>query len=163
MKDDRKRRLEAKIAFMFCLYFWVQQPFNGCGNSSWIQMKWSRLPDKVLKYTSRLRWLISPKSVFLYCWFRRCRLISSRHCVRLLNLISHVFATSDRMKESPSVWEVPLKRSWISLLRKDGSCFWACVIPNVSQELLGISALLKLIFFFFFPIATNLFMAIYVF
>ena len=44
-KELYERRREEKIGgqyitFIFCLYFWVQQPFRGWGNSSWIQMKW---------------------------------------------------------------------------------------------------------------------------
>ena len=53
MKRDRKRRLEANVSFRFCLYFWVQHPFSTRRNSSWIQMKWLRLPVKVLKCVSR--------------------------------------------------------------------------------------------------------------
>ena len=46
----KERRKEIKIPFRFQLYFWVQQPFCGWRNSSWIQWKWLCLPDKVLKY-----------------------------------------------------------------------------------------------------------------
>ena len=70
-------------------------------NSSWNRWKWLRLLDKVLNYTSRFRWLISPKSVYLYCWLRQCQFASCRHSVRLLNLISHVFDSSGRVKEDP--------------------------------------------------------------
>ena len=52
-------------------------------NLSWNQY----LSDKVLKHTNRFRGLISPKSVSLGGWFRWCRLASSRHGVRLLNII----------------------------------------------------------------------------
>ena len=47
MKEDSKR-LETKISFIFFLYFWVQQPFSGWENSSWIQMKWLNLLVKFL-------------------------------------------------------------------------------------------------------------------
>ena len=69
-------------------------------NPSWNQWKWSRLPDKVLKCISRFQW-ISPKSMCLCCWFQRCWVASSRHSVRLLNLIIHLFATSGRVRECP--------------------------------------------------------------
>ena len=58
-------------------------------------------PRQGVKYTSRFRWLICPKSVLLCCWFRRCRLASSRYGIRLLYLISYVFAVSGRVKVSP--------------------------------------------------------------
>ena len=48
----KKRRKEAKIPFIFWLYFCVQQLFYGWGNYFWIQMKWLCLPDKVLKCVS---------------------------------------------------------------------------------------------------------------
>ena len=52
-----------------------------------------------MEYINRFRWLICPKSVFLYCWFWSCRLDSSRHEIRLLILISYVFTPSGHVIE----------------------------------------------------------------
>ena len=52
-KEDKKRSYEAKISFIFWLYFWVPQPFSRWGNYSWTQMKRLRHPVKVLKCISR--------------------------------------------------------------------------------------------------------------
>ena len=67
--------------------------------SSWTIREQSHLPNKALKFTRHFRWLIRPKSVFLYCWFRWCRIVSSRRGVRPLNLINYVSAASGCMKE----------------------------------------------------------------
>ena len=48
------------------------------------------------------------------------RLASSRHGVRLLNLISNVFAASGRVKERSFSASVKAEQDLISLLRKDG-------------------------------------------
>ena len=110
----------------------------------------------VLKYTCRLRLLISPKSMYLYCCFRQCRLASSGHGIRLLNLISYVceHIAGGRMKEDP----LCCGRGWsgrISLFRGVGSFFCACITPTSFQGLLRIPVLfliyfiLRILFLFF--------------
>ena len=60
----RKEERRPKYLLYFWLYFRVQQSFCGWGYHSWIQIKWLRHPDKVLKCVSRLRQLISSNSVW---------------------------------------------------------------------------------------------------
>ena len=49
-KEEKEGGEERRYFFFsFNLYFWFKQPFCGCGNSTWMQMKWLCLQDKVLK------------------------------------------------------------------------------------------------------------------
>ena len=67
-KELRKEgRKETKIPFKFQLYFWVSYGYS----VAWrclpgLFREQLRLPNKVLKCTSRFRWLIRPYSVWLY-------------------------------------------------------------------------------------------------
>ena len=98
----------------FNLISWFNNHSVGEENSSWIQIKWLRLLDKVLKYTSHLCWLISPKSGFYIVYF------GCRHGFRQLNLINHVFAAIGCFRGVLSIWGVPMKWEWIPLLCREG-------------------------------------------
>ena len=78
--------------------------------------------------TWNIRWLIHPKLGFLYCWFRRYWLASSRFGIRLRNLISHVFAASDCMKERPfsAIVEAEV---WSNFLFAQDSSFSGHALP----------------------------------
>ena len=133
----------------FNFIFWFNNHSLSEKNYSWNQWKWPRLPDKVLEYTCRLRWLISPTSMFSCCWFRRCRLASNRHGVRLPNLISHMFTASGRVKEHPFCLKGTAEA------RSNFACARTVLFPdmhrfNFLSGPLGISALLELILFIFF-------------
>ena len=105
----------------------------------------SFLSNKALKCTSLFRWLMRPKSIYLYCWFRRCRLARSRHGVRLLNIINHLFAARSQVKSIRSELRWRLKWDRTSPLRRDGSFFRTYITPTTYQALLGTSVLLKII------------------
>ena len=49
-KITERRKEGNEDTFQLKLYFWILGPFNGRGNSSWNQWKWSRLQDQLLKY-----------------------------------------------------------------------------------------------------------------
>ena len=128
---QRKKRKEMKIEDIFWISTWFLNFHTATlsrGMSSWTIWVQSFLPEKALKCTCHFQWLILPKSMFLYSWFRQCRLASYRYSVRLLNLISHVFAGSGHVKEVPFL-------GWVTL-------------PTSCLGLLGISALLELILFY---------------
>ena len=50
---SQEEKIEGQYIFYILPFFWVQQPFNGWGNSSWLRMKWLRLQGKLLKCVSR--------------------------------------------------------------------------------------------------------------
>ena len=123
--------------FKFKPYFWVQQLFCGWGDSSWIQMK-------ELKYTSRLKWLIIPNLVwscplvFFLMLTSACQLASSKQ-----NPQAKPYVLANRRTTwLPTEWKnvlsvslVPLKWCRISLFRKDGYFFSACVVSGASGNL----------------------------
>ena len=118
-------------------------------NSSWNLWKWLRPPDKGLKYTSRLQWLISPNSMWpcpvvffmMMVWW----LASSRHNTHaksqdLANKCATLLAS-----RKTSFQSVGYRWSVVKFL-----LFWACVASTSCQGFLGISALLEVILFYLF-------------
>ena len=92
-EGDEDRRYLLNFNF---ISFKFSHGYSIARNVFWTIWEPSFLPNQALKFTSHFRWLISPKS-----WFQRCRFSKSRHCFRLLNLISHVFAANSCVKEHP--------------------------------------------------------------
>ena len=90
------------------------------------------------------------KSVFLYCWFRRCRLASSRHGVRLVNLISHVFAANGRVKRHPFYATVESEVRSNFSFTQGWFLFRACVDLISCQDLLWIFDFLNLFYSIYF-------------
>ena len=56
--ERRQQQIGDEDVFLknFSFISWVQQPFNGWGNFSWIQLKWLNPPDKVFKNTLIVSW-----------------------------------------------------------------------------------------------------------
>ena len=117
-------------------------------------MKMSRLPDKVLKYTSHLRWLISTKSVwscpvmfFFIILVSECPLASSRH---------------NTHAKPPGIWQAEWKKKrrfslmGIAIVTSNFSCAGTVLFPCMRcPYFLGISAFLNLFYYiysiFLFP------------
>ena len=97
----KKRRKEAKIPFIFWLYFWVQQPFCGRGNHSRIQRKWLHLPNKVLKCVSHLQQFVLQSR-----YKSKFNMVMSR-CVFVLLASAYQLASSRHNPacEAPGIWQ----------------------------------------------------------
>ena len=113
----------------------------------WVQLF---LPNKVLKCNNPFQWLICPKSVFLYCWFWQCQLTSSKHGVRLLNLMSYVFVAGSCKKEYQLFATVEAEVGPKFSFEQGWSFFQAYITSTSRQRFLGIFALLELISFYLF-------------